>query len=82
MICLFEFQFNLRPLSNFGSYQMDDGGIIIGVKKAEGNGRTPSKPKHMLFVHHKVHMARASCHFIYMLLFDDRVQLNGNISPK
>jgi len=37
---------------------MDDG-IIGGMKKVGRNGRTPRKPTHTVFVHHKTQMARA-----------------------
>jgi len=38
---------------------MDDDGMIGGMKKVGGNRRTPKKPTHTMFVHHKAHMARA-----------------------
>jgi len=34
-------------------------GWIGGMKKVGGNGTTPRKPTHTVFVHHKVHMAWA-----------------------
>jgi len=38
---------------------MDYDGMIGGMKKMGGNKRILSKPTHMMFVHHKEHMARA-----------------------
>jgi len=31
--------------------------LIGGMKKVRGNGSTPRKPTHMVFVHYKAHMA-------------------------
>jgi len=37
---------------------MDDDGRIREMMKVGGNGITPCKDTHTLFVHHKVHMTR------------------------
>jgi len=50
----------LRPLGKSGSGWIADDGMIGGMKKVGGNGRTPRKPTHTALVHHKSHMARAA----------------------
>jgi len=37
---------------------MNDEGIIGGMRKVRGNGRTLRKPMHTVFVHQKSHMAQ------------------------
>jgi len=56
LVFFYEFEF-LRLLGKCGSGRIADDGVIGGVKKVGGNGKTPRKPTNTVFVHHKTHMA-------------------------